>query len=67
MPTRTCSLIALAMIAFAGLNCLAAPGPQRGTGTWIDAADASDLDLDGRVDDADFVFFVAAYDALFCP
>lgn len=66
MPTRICSLIAFAIIASTGFIAVAAPGPQRGTGTWIDAADASDLDLDGRVDDADFVLFSFQYDAMEC-
>lgn len=66
MPTRTLSFIAFAIVALAGLSALAAPGPQRGTGTWMDPADASDLDLDGRVDDADFVLFSFQYDAMEC-
>jgi len=59
---------ALAMFAAAliGTSAIAAPGPQRGTGTWIKPADACDLDLDGTVDDADFILFSFQYDAMDC-
>jgi len=59
---------ALAIFAAAsiGVSAIGAPGPQRGTGTWIKPADACDLDLDGTVDDADFILFSFQYDAMDC-
>lgn len=56
------------LIAAAGL-CTAvhgAPGPQRGTGNWINPRDAADLDFDGYVDDADFILFSLQYDVMQC-
>lgn len=47
-------------------SAMAAPGPQRGTGTWIDPAQAADIDLDGFVGDADFVLFSFQYDVMEC-
>ena len=68
MPNCTKSSIVFAFLAAAlvSAGALAAPGPQRGSGTWIKAEDASDLDLDGRVDDADFILFSFQYDVMEC-
>jgi len=68
MPTRTWTSDGLSVLAAALLSAsvFAAPGPQRGTGTWIEPADAADLDLDGYVDDADFILFSFQYDAMEC-
>jgi hypothetical protein len=63
--TVFCGLVTL-VAALLGASTLAAPGPQRGTGTWIKSADACDLDLDGAVDDADFILFTFQYDAMDC-
>ncbi len=45
---------------------IAAPGPQRGSSTWMNPAEAADFDFDGYVDDADFALFSLQYDALDC-
>lgn len=57
---------AILWTAFLVASAGAALGPQRGTGTWIEPADAADLDFDGFVDDADFVLFSLQYDVLEC-
>lgn len=63
---RTPKVLAAVIVSFAAAASIGAPGPQRGTGTWIEPADAADLDFDGLVDDADFVLFSLQYDALEC-
>src|SRR5262245_24841670 len=44
----------------------AAVGPQRGTGSWLNPADAADLDLDGFIGDSDFLVFSLQYDVMEC-
>ncbi|MBX3390594.1 MAG: hypothetical protein KF691_14185 [Phycisphaeraceae bacterium] len=62
------STLLLSLVVAAGLCAAAesAPGPQRGTGNWINPQDAADLDFDGYVDDADFILFSLQYDAMEC-
>ena len=64
--TQTTKLLAALIASIVAAVSLGAPGPQRGTGTWIEPADAADLDFDGLVDDADFILFSLQYDALEC-
>jgi len=68
MPPRilTSGPVVFLAAALLGAGAFAAPGPQRGTGTWIEPADAADLDLDGYIDDADFILFSFQYDAMEC-
>ena len=65
LATRTL-LLSLAGVAGLCLAAQGAPGPQRGTGNWINPRDAADLDFDGYVDDADFILFSLQYDVMEC-
>lgn len=68
MRTATLPILFLsALVGTAGnADAMGAPGPQRGTGNWIDPAAAADIDFDGFVGDADFVLFSFQYDVMEC-